>query len=334
MVYTLAAHNLDELIGAWGRIAGTHPQRDGGSTTLQWTQPLGSGVSRTLVLRPDLRLFVHDATLARPLRIDFRMPCSSLELSFCLHGCTCYTPRPTGGTFTFQAGQCGLFWSPEVDGVYEPPAAQRIVTVELQLGRPLLQAALDELSTSSLALFAALDERSTTPQVIQPMAITAAMRTAIDQLLGCPYTGSLKRLFVESKALELLALFLGESQQPAAVAQLRPDDVARIERARDLLLARMAEPPSLLELARAVNINDRKLKQEFRQVFGTTVFGYLHRERMQRARQVLQQGDRSVSEVAWSIGYRNPSKFAAAYRKQFGIAPKQSRRELIASGWE
>lgn len=335
MTYTLAAHNLDELIGAFGRSAGSTPQRDGGSTTISWAQQLGHGVSRSLVLRPDLTMFIHDATLHTPLSIDVRMPRPSLELSFCLHGCTRFTPRATRDAYTFGAGQCGMFWSPQVDGVYEQPAEQRIVTVELQIGLPLLRTLLDEQRAPLPPPFAVIEQQAGGPNIIRPMAITAAMRGALDKLVGCAYTGALERLYVESKALELIALYVGEAQQaPSITATLRPDDVDRITQARDMLLARMERPPSLIELARAVNINDRTLKEGFRQVFGTTVFGYLHRERMERARQVLARGERSVSDVAWTIGYRNPSKVAAAYKKQFGTRPKQSAMEHKASRWE
>ena len=46
------------------------------------------------------------------------------------------------------------------------------------------------------------------------------------------------------------------------------------------LTQRMDDPPSLVELARKVGINDYKLKVGFREVFGTTVYKYLHTHRM------------------------------------------------------
>ena len=67
-----------------------------------------------------------------------------------------------------------------------------------------------------------------------------------------------------------------------------PAIVCRIHQAKDILIRQIDNPPSLLSLARQVGINDFKLKQGFRQVFGTTVFGYLHSHRMERAAQLLQ----------------------------------------------
>jgi AraC family transcriptional regulator, transcriptional activator of the genes for pyochelin and ferripyochelin receptors len=334
MTYKLAAHNIEEMIGAWGRIAGTPPQHDGYGTTIAWTDRIGRGTGRVIRLRPDLELFMYDATLATPITIDFRMPRPSLELSFCLQGYTRYQPRAHRSAYTFGAGQCGLFWQPDVFGHYEQPAGQRIVTLELQLAPPLLRTLLHDYAAPLPSAVAAIGYDSHGP-VVQPATITPAMRVALDQMLQCSYTGSLQRLYLESKALELIALYLGEIQTSAAGAsRLRADDVDRIEEARDVLIARMDDPPSLIELARLVHINDRKLKEGFRQVFGTTVFGYLHQRRMERARELLARRDHSVSEVAWMIGYRNPSKFAAAYKKQFGVSPKQSAVEPKPSGME
>lgn len=83
----------------------------------------------------------------------------------------------------------------------------------------------------------------------------------------------------------------------------------------------MENPPSLLDLARQVGINDRKLKQGFRQVFGTTVFGYLHDYRMEQARLLLIEQKLAIALVAHTVGYSHLSHFATAFRKKFGVNP-------------
>ena len=114
-------------------------------------------------------------------------------------------------------------------------------------------------------------------------------------------------MFLESRATELLALQfaqwnLMESASPVKQSDylLRTNDIDRLNCARDILEQRMEEPPSLLELARLVGLNDYKLKQGFRQVFGTTVFGYLREYRLEKARQLLSTDTMSVTEVAFA----------------------------------
>jgi AraC-like DNA-binding protein len=76
-----------------------------------------------------------------------------------------------------------------------------------------------------------------------------------------------------------------------------------------------------MELARIVGINDCKLKAGFRQVFGTTVFGYLHDCRMERSRQLLEAGEMSVTEAARAVGFVSRGHFAAAFKRRFGVNP-------------
>ena len=156
--------------------------------------------------------------------------------------------------------------------------------------------------------------------------LTPAMRAAIEQIFHCPFHGETKQLYLESKCLELVALKLEQlkAKKPnqKRSCYLGSEDIERIHFAKDILVEQLQHPPSLVALARQVSINDYKLKVGFRQVFGTTVFGYLHQHRMAEARRLLAEQQLSVKQVAHKIGYANQSQFAAAFRKQFGMNPK------------
>ncbi|WP_189523488.1 helix-turn-helix transcriptional regulator [Nostoc sp. PA-18-2419] len=154
---------------------------------------------------------------------------------------------------------------------------------------------------------------------------TAAMQDIVQQILRCPYQGMTKRMYLESKALELMTLIVQEEleikEDRHNPTLLKLDDVDRIHLARNILLRNLDNPPSLIELAKQAGINERKLKEGFRFCFGTTVFGYLHNYRMEQARSLLVAGQLSVKQVARIIGYASPTSFHAAFRKKFGINP-------------
>jgi len=156
--------------------------------------------------------------------------------------------------------------------------------------------------------------------------ITPAMRSTVEQILHCPFQGNVKQIYLESKCLELIALKLDQlkdvDKRTGLFCPLKPDDIDRIHLARQILTSNLESPPSLMELARQVSLNDYKLKVGFRQVFGTTVFGYLHQRRMEKAQQLLVEQRMNVKEIAQTVGYANQSRFAAAFRKQFGVNPK------------
>lgn len=101
-----------------------------------------------------------------------------------------------------------------------------------------------------------------------------------------------------------------------------PDDLKRLHQAQQILTHRLTNPPSLMELSRQVGLNDYKLKQGFRHIFGTTVFAYLRTCRMERAQQLLAARELSIAEVAHTVGYTSQSRFCDAFKKQFGTTPK------------
>lgn len=163
--------------------------------------------------------------------------------------------------------------------------------------------------------------------------ITPAMQQVLQQMLDCPYQGVIKQMYLESKSVEVLTLWLEQATavapEPTAIAKLPADDIDRIHRAKDILLQKAAHPPSLLELAHQVGLNDRKLKQGFRQVFGTTVFGYLHNHRMELARSLLATGEMNIKEVAQSVGYSSQSRFCDAFKRKYGTTPSHYLKQNV-----
>ncbi|MBW4627429.1 MAG: helix-turn-helix domain-containing protein [Brasilonema octagenarum HA4186-MV1] len=158
---------------------------------------------------------------------------------------------------------------------------------------------------------------------------TAAMRLPLEQILNCPFHGLTKQIYLEGKCLELVALKLEQlaqsNHESTKSTLLKPDDIERIYQAKNILIQKLDNPPTLIQLARLVGLNDYKLKIGFHQVFGTTAFGYLYQQRMEKARLLVLEGKMSVKEIARATGYQNQSYFSVAFRKRFGVNPKSYR---------
>ena len=154
---------------------------------------------------------------------------------------------------------------------------------------------------------------------------TPAITQILQQIIHCPYQGMTQQLYLESKALELLGLqFAGLESNSAQSNQLnlKADDLERVEYARDILIQRLDNPPSLIELSRLVELNDRKLKLGFHQLYNTTVFRHLRDYRMEQAQDLLYQSQMTVAQVANKVGYGNPEAFSTAFKRKFGVSPK------------
>jgi len=152
--------------------------------------------------------------------------------------------------------------------------------------------------------------------------LSPGFRVLASQVLNCTLTGLNRRLFLECKALELIAMQLDRLVRgDGGSISMSPSDVERLHEARRILFERMEDPPGIRDLARLVGINEFKLKRGFREVFGVSVYEALRAHRMEVARSLLQDGDMTVGTVAATVGYTNMSHFIAMFRKQFGATP-------------
>ena len=148
----------------------------------------------------------------------------------------------------------------------------------------------------------------------------------LNQLLNFNLHPSVKPLYFKAKTYELLSLYFNRpanvdiEQCPFLVDE---DNVIKIKRAKEIVLDRIAEPPSLQQLADEVQLPINRLKEGFKQVYGDTVFGFLFDYKMEYARQLLASGSYNVNEVGLKVGYSTASHFIAAFKKKYGTTPKR-----------
>jgi AraC-like DNA-binding protein len=192
--------------------------------------------------------------------------------------------------------------------------------VSLAFGREWLAAVCPEGEAGCAALF----ERHLTIKRWTPTPRAVALAEQLIQPPGDP--SLLRRLYQESRVIELAAEALRQLLGVAPPPSLRPRERQRVADVRDLLDSGTADGMSLEEIARHACTNASTLQRQFRAVCGMTVFDYLRRARLLRARQALECEGRSIIEAAAIAGYTSPANFATAYRRRFGITPRQSQR--------
>lgn len=149
------------------------------------------------------------------------------------------------------------------------------------------------------------------------------------QLFTSPLQGIARQLYMTAKALEIVAhtldsLLTPDSDALKATPRLRAGDIARLHEVKALLAERLDAPPSINEISALVGLNTRKLTAGFRHLFDNSVYGYLQTLRLETAWRMLSSGEANVSSVAYQVGY-SPAHFSVAFRKKYGIAPKDMR---------
>lgn len=132
-------------------------------------------------------------------------------------------------------------------------------------------------------------------------------------------------LYIRAKIMELLAYQQANQVEERRLAHAAPslpeEERQRMYHARAIIADNLDNPPSIKELARLVGTNECYLKNNFKAVFGNTVYGYAKQARMEKAHKLLTTQSRKVSEVAQLVGYRHASHFTAAFKQYFGYTP-------------
>ena len=156
--------------------------------------------------------------------------------------------------------------------------------------------------------------------------ISPSMAIVLNQIINYNLNTNLRELYFKAKVYELLSLYFnrGEDVNVEQCPFLADEsNVKKIKAAKDIVIQRIAEPPTLVELSSEIDLSLKKLKEGFKQIYGTTVYGFLFDYKMELARKLLESGAHNVNEVGLKVGYSTASHFIAAFKKHYGTTPKK-----------
>jgi AraC-like DNA-binding protein len=160
------------------------------------------------------------------------------------------------------------------------------------------------------------------------LEIDARLEQCIQAILNCQYADPLKRMFFFSKTMEMLVLQAEAFDRSFnnKPYYIKSDyDRERILYVRDYLLEHIDAPPTLTELSRKAGLNEYKLKKAFKETFDKTVFEYLSDVRLETAKNDLLESKKTVTEIAFALGYSSLQHFSMAFKKKFGVSPNKMK---------
>ena len=147
------------------------------------------------------------------------------------------------------------------------------------------------------------------------------------EIFNTPYTGALEKISLESKMLDLLYLELSESlivqEEKNKQIVLSKQDKEAIYHANEILSTNLQEPPSIKQLAQMVRLNEFKLKYGFDKLFNNSPYSISVENRLNKAKELLEDSELNINEIALEVGYKYPQSFSNAFYKKFSIRPKE-----------
>ena len=171
-----------------------------------------------------------------------------------------------------------------------------------------------------------LSDENSNKKYYDDTKIKTSVSLVLKQIINSNSNSAIRDLYIKGKAYELLSLhFQKEENTNGEYCPFLVDEqnVLKIRKAKEIIISRMSEPPSLQELSNEIGLNLKKLKEGFKQIYGDTVYSFLFDYKMESARKLLESNQFNVNEVGLQVGYSTASHFIAAFKKKFGTTPKK-----------
>lgn len=166
-------------------------------------------------------------------------------------------------------------------------------------------------------------------RIVESNLNRADVREVAHQLFDKDLSETYQSIYVKGKLLELLGTYFyttdnGTVEQCPYIAN--EESAAKIKKAKNIIIKNLADAPTLTDLSKMVGLNTKALKEGFKELYGKPVFTYLFHYRMEEARKMLEAGTHNISEVAPLVGYSSASHFITAFKRKYGVTPKQFLR--------
>jgi len=272
----------------------------------------------------------YKRSLAEPREIWVRSNAPYIQMHFEISGGSAfYYHKNKKFAVLTSKGEFNTFYVPCLDGKLIDPPCKNATTVEIEFSEAWIRAHIGNVP--SLALNFVDDISAQRPSLLGGKAhiITPQIAKTISDLYECPYTGHIKRLYLEAKLVELLAHQLHAVHAIANsnhLNKLSKLNVENLHFIKEMIVANLSKNYSIEELSYLSMMNRTKLQAGFKELFGLTIHDFIIEKRMDLAYQLLTESYANrwnISEIAQRVGYLRSNHFSAAFKKKFGVSPRK-----------
>jgi AraC family transcriptional activator of pyochelin receptor len=229
------------------------------------------------------------------------------------------------GTVHLREGQYNLLYAPQFDLTSFHEAGKEYISMSLQYDRKSLEEAV--------AYFPALTAFLEKVDAGQPAIlldghrwIDREIQDAIYRFTHIPVDIPGYEVYFDLMTRTLLFHLLLQAVRQEPASPYTHYEIDGIYAAREMIRGNIRHHFLIPEIAQKVGVNEFKLKNGFRELFGNGVYEFLRLERMQEARELLHSPSRSIKEVAAKTGYKSVNSFIKAFKKEFGLTPGEYRK--------
>jgi len=148
----------------------------------------------------------------------------------------------------------------------------------------------------------------------------------LEEFTECEHSGFMRSVYLEGKAYEILTeqlkQYLDDLKDPESRQILRQSTVNKIKEAAEIIRDELDNVPNILALAHRVGLNQNTLQNGFKVLFKTSVNRYVKNERIEKAKELLENTRLNITEITYKIGINSRSYFSKLFKERYGVSPK------------
>ena len=228
----------------------------------------------------------------------------------------------------FEEGSYYLCYFPT--GIYPFRLKSTIyMTVQLELSPTLL----NKLTATNYGMYEAyshINGNLANGMVLNGNWMNPRICDILSKLIYCQLDEEIGSLYQEARVRDLLLLYTEDIADKDKKMQsnfnFTSADLNAILAAQNQQIRKIDEVIYFKDIARDVNLHPKKLRVGFKKVFGKNPSTLIAEARMEKARYLLKETDKSIKDIALEVGFSNSSSFINAFKRCEGITPLQYRK--------
>lgn len=289
------------------------------------------GIVKEIILN-GVKVVIRDiAVIPHKVKVTHDFP--FFKLQFEMEGSSDYKPlNNLSKGVSIPGGYYNLFYLPEVKGVLNYNTSFR-KTLEIIFTENYFKKIIGE---NYKKLFKTFGEAVTKniPFLMweNSKPISLKLKNHIHDIVNCNYEDDLKKVYLETKINELLILLLSKTNDDnynGTNTSLNKKNIFNFLKIEEYIKENLHKNITIASLASFAGMNMTKLKQEFKETFSTSIFKYITKLRMEKAKLLIEENGYTISEAAYSVGYKHAHHFTVAFKKVYGFLPSELKKVKV-----
>lgn len=250
-----------------------------------------------------------------------KLDASFIQFHFCISGSITFNYNKGAYNLKLDEGKFLTLYNPEKHLTIDASVAKNSKVISVLI--PIVE--FHKLFSSSSSDIPFFENKSLNQKHYSENLISNSILIVLNQIIKNDMDNSTRSLLYKAKIYELFSLIFKKTKEidlDQCPFLKNDENLKKIAKAKDVILKDIKNPPSLIELSKTIDLSLKNLKKGFKEIYGKPVYKYLFDFKMERAKQLLSNGNLNVNEVSYDLGYSSSSHFIAAFKKKYGITPR------------